>query len=159
MKDRSLIIYVLLVCLLILGLTCAAVVKESKKSECECVSKIDTIYVQSTRSDTITAMADAFSYVESRNTSNAVSPCGNYVGCLQISKICVREANRILKDSIFSYNDRYDKIMSYAIFEVLQNKYNPTLDIDKAVDIWNKNCFNCYRDTVKKQYFENLKNL
>lgn len=120
----------------------------------------DTIYyIQPTKSDTISLMADAFSYVESRHNDNVVSSDGKYVGCLQISKICVREANRILKDSVFTYDDRYDKIMSYAIFEVLQLHYNPSLDIDKAIDIWNKNCHILYRNEVKEQYFNNLKEL
>lgn len=112
-----------------------------------------------TRSDTIEAMANAFAYVESRNTDNAISSCGNYVGCLQISKICVREANKIIKDTVFTYNDRYDKIMSYAIFEILQLEYNPTLDIDKACDVWNKGCSKKYKNAIKLKYFDNLNNL
>lgn len=104
------------------------------------------------RTDTIFAMADAFAIQESGMTEDAVSPCGRYVGCLQISKIMVREANRILGDSIYSYDDRYDAGCSYGIFKAVMEYHNPTLNIEKAIDIWNKKAPSIYRENVKNYY-------
>ena len=159
-KNNALSELLLLMILFILGIITGYNIKNHNHVKAQPANKIsDTIYYLPTKSDTIEVMANAFSYVESRNTDNAISSDGKYVGCLQISKIYVKEANRILKDSIFSYNDRYDKIMSYAIFEVLQLEHNPTLDIDKAITVWNKDCSRKYRNEVKVKYYEYLKYL
>ena len=104
------------------------------------------------RIDTIFAMADAFSMQESRMTEYAVSPCGKYVGCLQISEIMVREANRVLGEELYSYSDRYDAGCSYGMFKAVMEYHNPTLNIDKAVDIWNQKAPKSYRKNVKNYY-------
>lgn len=104
------------------------------------------------RIDTIFAMADAFAMQESRMTENAVSPCGKYVGCLQISEIMVREANRVLGEKLYSYSDRYDAGCSYGMFKAVMEYHNPTLNIEKAVDIWNEKAPKAYRENVKNYY-------
>lgn len=104
------------------------------------------------RIDTIFAMADAFAIQESRMTEDAVSPCGKYVGCLQISEIMVREANRVLGEELYSYSDRYDAGCSYGMFKAVMEHHNPTLNIDKAVDIWNEKATKLYRENVKNYY-------
>lgn len=116
------------------------------------------------REDTINAMALAFAKQESNFKHDAVSPCGRWVGCLQISKICVAEANRIVGEQIFFagsdcyIDDRLDKQGSYAIFKTIQEHHNPNLDIDKAINIWNKLCTDEYRQKVKKYFEYNLLN-
>lgn len=109
------------------------------------------------RIDTIFAMADAFSMQESRMAEDAVSPCGKYVGCLQISEIMVREANRVLGEELYSYSDRYDAGCSYGMFKAVMEHHNPTLNIDKAVDIWNEKATETYRENVKNYYVTILK--
>lgn len=104
------------------------------------------------RIDTIFAMADAFAMQESRMIEDAVSPCGKYVGCLQISEIMVREANRVLGEELYSYSDRYDAGCSYGMFKAVMEHHNPTLNIDKAVDIWNEKATETYRENVKNHY-------
>lgn len=104
------------------------------------------------RIDTIFAMADAFAMQESRMMEDAVSPCGKYVGCLQISEIMVREANRVLGEELYSYSDRYDAGCSYGMFKAVMEHHNPTLNIDKAVDIWNEKATKLYRENVKNYY-------
>ena len=104
------------------------------------------------RIDTIFAMADAFAMQESRMTEYAVSPCGKYVGCLQISEIMVREANRVLGEELYSYSDRYDAGCSYGMFKAVMEHHNQTLNIDKAVDIWNRKAPKSYRENVKNYY-------
>lgn len=108
------------------------------------------------RIDTIFAMADAFAMQESRMTEDAVSECGTYVGCLQISPIMVREANRILGEELYSYDDRLDAGCSYGIFKVVMEHHNPELDIDKACKIWNKRHKKTYSDNIKTYYTANL---
>lgn len=125
-------------------------------------TKIDAIESETeyvlTREDTINAMALAFAQQESGFNYEAVSPCGQWVGCLQISEIMVIEANRIVGFDCFYYEDRYDRQCSYAIFKIVQEYHNNALNIDKAISIWNPNCKNYYRNSVKKYFYYNLKN-
>lgn len=109
-----------------------------------------------TREDTLTAMFNAFVQQESEGDVLAVSPCGMYVGCLQMSKIMVREANRLIGDSIYSYGDRLDPDCSFGMFMAVMNGRNLNLDIDRAIDLWNIQCPNDYRNNVKAYYNENL---
>lgn len=111
-----------------------------------------------TREDTINAMAMAFAQQESQFNHTAVSPCGRWVGCLQLSKIMVREANRIVGFDCFNYDDRYDRQESYAIFKIVQQHHNPNLEIDRAIDVWNPGCGSDYRGSVKKYFKYNLMN-
>lgn len=111
-----------------------------------------------TREDTINAMAMAFAQQESQFNHTAVSPCGRWVGCLQLSKIMVQEANRIVGFDCFNYNDRYDRQGSYAIFKIVQERHNPNLEIDRAIDVWNPGCGSDYRGSVKKYFNYNLMN-
>lgn len=111
-----------------------------------------------TREDTINAMALAFVKQESNFNHTAVSPCGQWVGCLQLSEIMVREANRIVGFDCFNYNDRYDRQGSYAIFRIVQQHHNPNLEIDRAIDIWNRHCTAKYRNNVKNYFTHNLQN-
>lgn len=120
---------------------------------------IDTVDVaRLSREDTINAMAMAFAQQESNFDHRAVSPCGRWIGCLQMSKIMVREANRIVGFDCFNYNDRYDRKGSYAIFKIVQERHNPNLEIDKAIDVWNPGCGSDYRGSVKKYFKYNLMN-
>lgn len=111
-----------------------------------------------TREDTLTAMFNAFVMQESKGDMLAVSPCGMYVGCLQMSKIMVREANRLIGDSIYSYDDRLDPDCSFGMFMAVMNGRNLNLDIDRAIDLWNVRCPDDYRNNVKKYFQHNLQN-
>ena len=110
------------------------------------------------RIDTIFAMADAFAMQESRMIEDAVSPCGKYVGCLQISEIMVREVNRVLGEELYSYNDRYDADCSYGMFKAVMEYHNPNLEIEKAINLWNQHAPQSYRDNVKAYFYANLEN-
>ena len=123
------------------------------------VINIDTVDVaRMSREDTINAMALAFAQQESQFNHTAVSPCGRWVGCLQLSEIMVREANRIVGFDCFNYDDRYDRQGSYAIFKIVQEHHNPNLEIDRAIDLWNPGCGSDYRGSVKKYFKYNLMN-
>ena len=112
-----------------------------------------------TQQDTLDAMIVAFAVQESNTTENAVSDCGKYVGCIQMSKIMVDEANRILGYDNFAHDDRFVWDSCARMFEIVQTYHNPTLDIDKAITIWNKGCPNSYRNNVKKVYKGVLRHL
>lgn len=109
--------------------------------------------------DTISAMAYAFAMQESKLDENAISPCGRYVGCMQISRIMVKEANRICTVELFFADtnvfcdDRLDRQGSLAIFRTVMDYHNPTYNVDKAIDIWNEGAPRSYRNNVKK-YFQ-----
>lgn len=118
-------------------------------------TEIDTVL---SREDTINAMAMAFALQESEFDHTAVSPCGQWVGCLQLSEIMVNEANRLVGFDCFNYSDRFDRQGSYAIFKIVMENRNKNLKIDRAIDLWNPNCPTEYRDNVKKYFLHNLQN-
>lgn len=97
-------------------------------------------------------MAKAFATVESGNKVSAWNKVEDAIGCLQIRPIMVREANNIMGEEFFSLEDRWDREMSYYIFEVIMRRHNPELDIDQACDIWNPGCSRSYRENVKTAY-------
>lgn len=80
----------------------------------------------------ILAIAD----VESGYNEKIVSPCGRFVGYLQISKVMIDDCNKIAKCKKFTYNDRFNKEKSIEIFYFVQSYYNPENDIEKAIRLW-----------------------
>lgn len=125
----------------------------------------DSVCIQASRGnhpstqDTLDAMIKAFAKQESGFNCNAVSPCGRYVGYLQIGEIMVDEANRIIGDGeeVFYYDERYSQYISSEIFNIVMLHHNPDLDIDKAIDIWNPNCPKSYRDNIKNNFKSNIR--
>ncbi|MDX1365789.1 MAG: hypothetical protein R3243_16405 [Arenibacter latericius] len=79
---------------------------------------------------------EAVIQAESSYQSGAVGDDGRAVGCLQIWKIMVREANRISGYRRFTYNDRKSKRKSIEMFLLYQKHHNPTGDIEKGCRIW-----------------------
>lgn len=80
----------------------------------------------------ILAIAD----IESGYNENVISPCGKFVGYLQISKIMVDDCNQIAKHKKFTYEDRFNKQKSIEIFLFIQSYYNPENNIEKAIRLW-----------------------
>lgn len=84
------------------------------------------------------------------------------VGILQITPICVREANRILGMQIYVLSDRYSVKKSLEMFNIIQHHKNPQLDIHLAAKIWNPLAPESYyekieRNLPQKQLFHNNK--
>lgn len=96
------------------------------------------------------AMAKAIACVESNNTDNAVN--GNCVGWLQISPIMVREANRLIGEDYFDTSDRWNRLNSYLIFQIIMERYNPSLSLRKACKLWNPKAGDWYYRRVLKHY-------
>ena len=95
----------------------------------------------------------AIMYIESRGNEKAYNPNGDCVGALQITKICVRECNNILKklgfSKRYSYADRWNKQKSIEMFYLIQDYHNPSHDINKAIRLWNKS--QQYKNKVLKR--------
>lgn len=138
----------------LLTVGCANCTKDGKETIVDTLPQ--EMWYTLTREDTLTAMFNAFVRQESKGDVLAMSPCGQYVGCLQMSKIMVREANRLIGDSIYSYGDRLDPDCSFGMFMAVMNGRNLNLDIDRAIDLWNIRCPDDYRNNVKTYYDENL---
>jgi hypothetical protein len=82
---------------------------------------------------------DAIVKVESNGDEKARN--GNCVGPMQISPVCVEECNKILKESKeklrYTLKDRYNLEKSKKMFILLQSRYNPEGNIEKAIRTWN----------------------
>ena len=81
----------------------------------------------------------AIGTVESGLNDNARS--GVHAGFLQISKVTVAECNRINKikkvSKRYTLQDRFNHQKSIEMFWIIQKFYNPKLDIDYMVLLWN----------------------
>lgn len=73
--------------------------------------------------------------IESNGKTNAKN--GICAGILQITPHIVNECNKIQKQYHFTLKDRFDKNKSIQMFNIYQNKYNPSGDIETAIRIWN----------------------
>lgn len=83
-------------------------------------------------------LIESIAYHESRHQDDLVSKNGEYVGCLQISRIAVRECNRILGYKAYRYEDRKDKQKSIEMFRIIQRHHNPEGDIVNAIRLWSE---------------------
>ena len=86
-----------------------------------------------------TSVINAIIHVESRGNTRAIG--GKSVGVLQITPIAVRECNNILKkrgsEKRYTLADRFDASKSKEMFLLIQSKYNPSNNIEKAIRLWN----------------------
>lgn len=103
----------------------------------------------------LSRLAHAFAIVESNDNPNAYNPAENAVGLLQIRPCMVAEANRIVGEDIYDNLDRWDSITSIAIFHTVMMAKNPSLDVNKAIEIWNPNASCGYSNLVKSVYYNN----
>lgn len=99
----------------------------------------------------------AISVVESEENPKAVS--GKHVGLLQISPIVVEDCNRInrLKKNPKRYklNDRYSIEKSIEMFQIIQDYYNPSHNIEKAIRLWNGG--SGYTISGTEKYYQKVK--
>ncbi len=82
---------------------------------------------------------EAIIKVESNGNAHAKS--GNSVGAMQITPILVAECNQILRErkskKRFTLADRFSVNKSKEMFLLVQSKYNPLNNIEKAIRSWN----------------------
>lgn len=81
----------------------------------------------------------AIVYVESRGNVKAVS--GNSCGAMQITPVLVQECNNILKQrnskKRYTLRDRFSLEKSKEMFVLIQSRFNPENDVEKAIRAWN----------------------
>ena len=86
-------------------------------------------------------LIEAIAYIESGHNEKIVSKSGTYVGYLQIGPSLVQECNNILRakgiNKRYTLEDRKNREKSIEMFILIQEKYNPEHDIEKAVRLWN----------------------
>lgn len=102
------------------------------------------------------AFTNALIHIESKGKWDAVGK-SNDDGVLQITPICVEQANIYVGYDKYSLDDRLDSLKSVEIFNVIQNKMNPTHDLHFALKIWNSKAPISYHTKVMGKY-EEIKN-
>ena len=91
----------------------------------------------------------AIATVESELNEKAVS--GDCVGYLQIRPLLVKECNNILKKKNskkhYSLSDRFSKKKSIEMFYLIQEKFNPSHNVERALWVWNAGPYSKKRPT------------
>lgn len=86
-------------------------------------------------------LVEALIWVESRGNDSAFHKGENAVGCLQIRPIMVKEVNRVLdlqgSDNIYTLEDRWSRIKSIEMFNVIADYYHETSSYEKIARCWN----------------------
>lgn len=86
-----------------------------------------------------TLVMDAIIEVESNGNRHAKN--GDQVGAMQITPILVADCNDILKQrksaKRFKLSDRLSVDKSKEMFLLIQSRYNPTNNVEKAIRLWN----------------------
>lgn len=97
----------------------------------------------------------AIVWVESRGKHNAIGKLDD-VGVLQLRRIMVDEANRIIGSNYFTYEDRLDSTKSIEIFNVVQRHHNSNYCFKRATEIWNPTAGEWYYNKIMLKYNELL---
>lgn len=105
-----------------------------------------------------TKVIDAIIQVESEGNAKARNKKGDCAGIMQITPVLVKDCNRILKDRNekrrFTLKDRYNVKKSKEMFVLIQEYYNPTNSIEKAIRSWNGGCNYSKRST--NEYYKKV---
>ena len=120
------------------------------------IVKESPVYVEKPENKDWEIFTEAIILKESRGIENAVGDNGKAIGVLQLHKVMVDEANRILVnkkiDKRYTYDDRYSREKSIEIFNVVQNYKNKKKDKFLALEIWNPNHPKSYENDIMNNY-------
>lgn len=123
--------------------------------------RVNIIFVSVTRVPTISdkkeamdrvvweRLVHAICMVESGCDDNAKNKTSSACGRFQMLRVYVDEVNRIKGKKVYSYNDRFDPLKAREMFEIYQQHYNPSKDIDRAIVL--------HRGKVSKKYIKKVK--
>ena len=79
--------------------------------------------------------------VESSGNPKAHNPNGDCAGILQITPILVKECNNLLEkkksSKRYTLRDRYNAEKSKEMFIMLNEHFNPDLNVEKVIKQWN----------------------
>lgn len=99
---------------------------------------------------------EAIIQVESDGNAKAVS--GKYCGAMQISPILVEECNNILKQrgssKRYTLKDRFSVEKSKEMFLLIQSRFNPSNNVERAIRAWNGG--NNYRVRSTNGYYRKV---
>lgn len=99
---------------------------------------------------------NAIIQVESEGDVKAVS--GKSCGAMQITPILVKECNAILKErnskTRYTLRDRFNLEKSKEMLLLMQSKFNPSNNVEKAIRAWNGG--NNYNKKRTQRYFEKV---
>lgn len=88
-----------------------------------------------------TRVIDAIIQVESKGNPKAHNKNGDCCGILQITRVLVKQCNIWLKKENskkrYTLQDRFDVQKSKEMFIMVQEHYNPSNSVEKAIRIWN----------------------
>lgn len=79
------------------------------------------------------SLIDALIWVESRGITDARNPISSATGVLQQLNMYVKECNKIVGYNKYTKDDRLDPFKSIEMFNVMQDYYNPSKNIEKAI--------------------------
>lgn len=106
-----------------------------------------------------TPVINAIIQVESKGDHKAHNPVGDCAGILQITPILVKECNQILEKrkskKRYTKGDRYDVEKSKEMFVLLQEKFNPEHNIEKAIKCWNSGFYGAWKNR-SNEYYKNV---
>lgn len=96
--------------------------------------------------------------IEVESNGNVNAKKGNSVGAMQITPILVAECNNILKErkikKRYVLSDRYNLVKSKEMFLLMQSKFNPNNNVEKAIRAWNGG--NKYSVKRTQRYYEKV---
>ena len=99
---------------------------------------------------------NAIIQVESKGNPKAHNPIGDCAGILQITPGLVKSCNQILKErkstKRYTKADRYNASKSKEMFVLMQEKYNPEHNIEKAIRCWNSGFHPNWKNRSTKYY-------
>lgn len=81
-------------------------------------------------------MLRTFVKVESNFNEYAINPVSGARGILQILPIMIKEANRIIKQEKYTWDDTFSAEKSIEIWYIAQKHHNPNYTIEKACQVW-----------------------
>jgi len=81
-------------------------------------------------------LINAIIYVESKGDDLAYNSKENAAGCLQIRPIALKEVNRILGYKKYTLNDRWSRVKSIEMFNVIKSNIKSPTD-ERIARTWN----------------------
>lgn len=123
------------------------------QNERDSLQNKDTIFVHH---DKWSKLINAIAYMESKGHSNVKH--GMSVGILQITPLLVKQCNIILKkknkSKRYNLQDRLSVKHSISMFNLIQDFYNPSHNIRRAIIIWSKGPF--HKGSGSKKYINGV---
>jgi soluble lytic murein transglycosylase-like protein len=100
-------------------------------------------------------LIEAIMQVESGGDTLAYNSKEDAVGCLQIRPIMVREVNRLLGKDSFTLSDRWSKVKSIQMFNVLRSNIKEASN-EKIARVWNGG-YNGHKKQSTIKYWNKVK--